>query len=110
MEHARIVAGLMLCDLAFLLKDRDLVAGIPFQQPVSGRQPYDSSANDRNVRLLHVRSDASGRVAKSSEAIPLDRGGILANLRSFDRNSAGKSELKFEVGKRFQDLVSGCKV
>src|SRR5262245_9369536 len=46
MQHAAVVAALMLADGRFLLEHRDFRVGKALTQPKGRRQPYDAAADD----------------------------------------------------------------
>src|SRR5215510_7546046 len=59
MQHARIMPGLVLCQLRFLFEYHDTTLGKPLCQVVSGREPDNPPTNDGHVYLLHGLSSTS---------------------------------------------------
>ena len=52
-EHARVVAGLMMGQLGFLLQHHDAPAGILPRDLIGRGETDNSSANHRNIRFFH---------------------------------------------------------
>ena len=56
-QHARVVAGLMMGQLGFFLEHHDAPAGVLPCDLIGRGETDNSSANNRNIHLLHRSSD-----------------------------------------------------
>ena len=53
MQHAGVVAGLMVCDLTLLFENDGFDGGKALRKAVRGGQPHNSAADDADIGRLH---------------------------------------------------------